>query len=139
MKVSKKLLGLLDKAIAREMQVSIQYMWQHVMGKGLESGPVRDTFKEIAIVEMEHAEAIAERLSLLGGVPTTKPDPITIGDTLTEMLELDAKAEEEAIELYREIIEVAENEKDYTTRNLFEGILADEEEHLDEFNNLLGK
>lgn len=139
MKVSKKLLEMLNDAIAREMQVSIQYMWQHVMGKGLESGPVRDTFKEIAITEMEHAEEIAERLSFLGGTPTTKPDPITVGESLTEMLELDVKAEEEAIELYRQIIELAESEKDYTTRNLFEDILADEEEHLDEFNNLLGK
>ncbi|MEM3581585.1 MAG: ferritin, partial [Candidatus Bathyarchaeia archaeon] len=27
---SKKLLEMLNDAIAREMQVSIQYMWQHV-------------------------------------------------------------------------------------------------------------
>jgi len=136
---SKKLLELIDQAIAREMQVSIQYMWQHVLATGLESGPVKDTFKEIAINEMGHAEDIAERLSFLGGMPTTKPAPITIGESIKEMLDLDVKAEEEAIELYRSIIELAESEKDYTTRKLFEEILADEEEHLDEFFCLLGK
>jgi bacterioferritin len=33
---SKKLLELLNKGIARELRVSIQYMWQHVLAKGIE-------------------------------------------------------------------------------------------------------
>jgi len=34
-KVSAELLDLLNKAIAREIQVSIQYMWQHVLWQGM--------------------------------------------------------------------------------------------------------
>jgi bacterioferritin len=138
-KASSKLTDMLNKAIAREIQVSVQYMWQHVMAKGLESAEIADIFEEVAISEMKHAEKIAERIFYFDITPTTKPDPIKVGGTLKEMLEYDAKAEEEAIDLYKEIIKVAAAEGDSTTRLLFEQILADEEAHHDTFTTLLGK
>ena len=55
------------------------------------------------------------------------------------MLEVDARAEEEAIDLYKEIIKQAASEGDSTTRLLFEEILAEEEDHHDTFTTLLGK
>jgi bacterioferritin len=55
------------------------------------------------------------------------------------MLKYDAKAEEEAIDLYKKIIKQATTEGDSTTRLLFEQILADEEGHHDTFTTLLGK
>jgi bacterioferritin len=134
---SKKLLELMNKGIARELQVAIQYMWQHVTVTGIKGAMVEDVFKEIAITEMKHAEEIAERLAYLGGIPTIKPDPIFVGSDLTEMLKLDEKAEEEAIRLYNQTIKVASDEGDSTTRRLFEKILAEEEEHLDTFSKLL--
>ena len=134
---SKKLLELMNKGIARELQVAIQYMWQHVLVTGLKGAMVADVFKEIAITEMKHAEEIAERLAYLGGIPTLKPDPIFVGSDLEEMLRLDEKAEEEAITLYRQTIKVAGDEGDSTTRRLFERILAEEEEHIDTFSKLL--
>ncbi len=136
---SERLKELLNQAIARELQVSIQYMWQHVLAKGLCSPAVRDIFKKIAITEMKHAEAIAERLDYLGGKPTTQPAPITVGETLEEMIRIDLKAEEEAIALYRQIIEQAVSENDYVTEDLFRSILAEEEEHHNEFQSLLGQ
>ncbi|RLF95300.1 ferritin, partial [Thermococci archaeon] len=120
--MSEKLLDLLNEAIARELQVSIQYMWQHVLWKGPEGLAVKDEFKRIAISEMKHAEAIAERLAYLGGTPTTKPDPIFVGESLKEMLEQDKKDEEKAIELYKEIIDLATKEGDITTARLFRKI-----------------
>ncbi len=138
-KASSRLADLLQKAIARELQVSIQYMWQHVMAKGLESAEIAETFEKVGIVEMKHAEKIAERLFYFDITPTTRPDPIKVGGTLKEMLEADTRAEEEAIDLYKEIIKQASTENDTTTRLLFEQILADEEEHHDTFTTLLGK
>ncbi len=134
---SKELQDMLNKGIAREIQVSIQYMWQHVLWKGVKGFAVKDELKEIAITEMKHAEAIAERLAYLGGTPTTKPDPIFVGENLKEMLELDKKAEEDAIALYRQTIEMAQKEGDTTTARLFRQILSDEEEHHDIFSGLL--
>ena len=100
---------------------------------------VSEGFKEIAIDEMKHAEKIAERLWYLGDKPTTKPDPIFVGTTLQEMLEFDVKAELEAINMYKEIMEVAEKEGDSATREIFEEIEENEEEHHDFFTSLLEK
>ena len=136
---SKKLIELLNRGIARELQVSIQYMWQHILAKGVESAAVEDIFREIAITEMKHAEEIAERLAYLGGTPTLKPDSIFVGESLKEMLQTDVKAEEEAIALYKQTIKVADEEGDITTRRLFEEILGAEEEHHDTFTKLLEK
>lgn len=134
---SKQLMDLMNKAIARELQVAIQYMWQHVQWKGVKAYAVQGELKKIAITEMKHAEAIAERLNYFGGIPTTKPEPIFVGTTLKEMIAQDKKDEEGAVKLYKQIIEMAEKEGDTTSKKLFEGILADEEEHLDFFVGLL--
>ncbi|MEM2839507.1 MAG: ferritin-like domain-containing protein [Thermoplasmata archaeon] len=133
---SKKLLDLLNKSIAREIQVSVQYMWQHVQWMGPDHFAVSDKFKEIAVEEMKHAEKIAERLWYLGGVPTTKPAPILVGSTLWTMVDNDIKAELEAIDLYRTVIKVAKEEGDNTTKFIFEEILEQEEDHHDFFTSL---
>ena len=138
-KASTKLTDMLQQAIAREIQVTVQYMWQHIMAKGLESAEIADVFEDAAIEEMKHAEKIAERIFYFDVVPTTKPAPIVVVSGLKEMLEADAKAEEEAIDLYKAIIKQADAEGDSTTRLLFEQILADEERHHDTFTTLLGK
>lgn len=133
---SKKLLEMLNDAIAREMQVSIQYMWQHVQWSGVKGFAVQEELKKVAITEMKHAEAIAERLFYLGGTPTTKPTEIFVGKTLKEMIQRNVKDEENAINLYKQIIAQARKEKDETTAFLFEEILKDEEEHHDLFTTL---
>jgi bacterioferritin len=134
---SKKLLELMKRGIARELQVSIQYMWQHVLVTGINGAVVEGIFKDIAITEMKHAEEIAERLASIGGSPTVKPNNVVVGSTLEEMLRFDQGAEEEAITLYKQTIKVASDEGDITTRRLFEKILAEEEEHVDTFGKLL--
>jgi bacterioferritin len=136
-KVSDKLKDMLNKAIARELQVSIQYMWQHVQVVGVKGVAVQDKFKQTAIIEMKHAEKIAERLWYLEGTPTVKPAAIDVGDNLKEFLELDTKAEVEAIEMYKGIIELAQKEGDVTTAFMFKEILEEEEEHHDLFTTML--
>jgi bacterioferritin len=157
MNTSAWLLDSLNSAIAREMQVSIQYMLQHAIWNAQESddsqrahvkkskflgshsyswltGP---SLKKIAITEMKHAEAIAERIAQLGEEPTTEPSPITIGKTPREILEIDMAAEAGAIQLYGEIISMAIKESDDITGRLFNKILSDEENHLKVFSSLL--
>ena len=156
-KAVSELLDLLNKAIARELQVSIQYMFQHSLGTdqkfavpGKSPSARRTKFvasrssywlpgaslKKIAIAEMRHAEAIAERVVRLGGEPTTQPAPITLGETIREMLENDREQERGAIHLYRQIINVAEEKGDDATKSLFVRILADEEKHHQTFVDL---
>ena len=134
---SKELLELLNKGIAREIQVSVQYMWQHVQWAGIAHFSVKDELKKIAVSEMKHAEVIAERLFYLGGVPTTKPEPIFVGKTLKEMLAKDMKDEDDAVKLYKKTILLAEKEGDITTAQIFKKILQDEEDHHDFFQSVL--
>jgi len=135
--VSQKLLDFLNKGIARELQVSIQYMWQHVQVTGTDGVIVEDILRKTAIAEMKHAERLAERLDYLNGVSTTKPDPIFVGGSLIEMLKQNEQDEEKAITLYKQAIQVATREGDYTTRRLLEEILAEEEDHINTFGKLL--
>ncbi|MFW9831395.1 MAG: bacterioferritin, partial [Candidatus Thorarchaeota archaeon] len=134
---SKKLLEMLNKAVAMEMQVSIQYMCQHVRIYVMYSESIGSTLKDIAIEEMKHAEAIAERVDYLGGEPTTKPATITVGNTAEKMLTYDKKAEENTIKFYREIIAQSQSEGDIVSRRLFEDILIDEENHHNILKTLL--
>jgi len=136
-KVSKALLNQLNEAIARELQVAIQYMWQHVQWGGVKGFAVQSELRSIAIAEMKHAESIAERLYYLGGIPTTKPTPIFVGKTLKQMISQDVKDEENAIKLYTQIVEMARKEGDETTNRLFREILQQEEDHHDTFTTLL--
>jgi bacterioferritin len=135
--VSERLLDLLNKGVAKELQVSIQYMWQHVQVTGLDGAVVKNIFRKISIKEMKHAEKLAERLNYLNGVPGTKPDPIFVGGSLIEMLKQDEQDEEESIVLYKRAIQVASEEGDFTTRHLLEEILSEEETHIDTFGKLL--
>ena len=134
---SQKLLELLNKGIARELQVSIQYMWQHIQVTGIDGASVEDIFRKTAIAEMKHAERLSERLDYLNGVPTTKLDPIFVRGSLVEMLVQDERDEEAAITLYQQAIQVAVDEGDFTTRRLLEEILAEEEGHVNTFGRLL--
>ena len=135
-KASAKLLDLLNQAIARELQVAIQYMWQHVQWRGVKAYAVNDEIKKIAIVEMKHAETIAERLFYLGAKPTTKPEPIFVGTTLKSMIERNIKDEANAIKLYKTIIETARKDGDEVTNLMFRHILEDEENHHDFFSSV---
>jgi bacterioferritin len=138
-KASPKLTEMMNQAIAGELQAIVQYMWHHIMVKGLSSSSLMDVFEDISEEEMKHAEKIAERLFYFDVNPTTKPNPIAVGGDATQMLKADVKAEEEAITLYKDIIKQAASEGDDTTRLLFEEILADEERHHDTFTTLLGQ
>jgi bacterioferritin len=92
--------------------------------------------KEVAIQEMKHAEAFAERILFLKGTPTSKPDgEAKKGQTIEAMLATDIGLESQAIKMYNEAAEVCAQEKDQISKQLFEKILGDEEDHLNFFDN----
>ena len=135
----KRLLDILNESIARELGALTQYMWQHVMIKGLESPEIGEIIKKTAMAEMKHAEKFAERLDYLGGVPTTKPTPIKVGGDTIKMLKSDVGLEEDAIKLYKQAIKLCQTLNDPASRLLYEEILTDEEGHHYAFTTLLAK
>jgi bacterioferritin len=135
----KKLIDELNKGVAREITAIIQYSYHHVMAEGLESPALSEMFEKVAKEEMEHMEEFSDRINYLGGVPTTKPNPIKVGGTLKQMAENDLELEYQAVKLYKGQIAIAKEIGDTTTRLMLEKILTAEEEHADKWETVLKK
>ncbi|KKM20898.1 hypothetical protein LCGC14_1640900 [marine sediment metagenome] len=138
-KASAKFIDALNEALTEELASIIQYLWDHILARGLESPAIGDMFKELSMVEMKHAYAIAERIDLLGGVPTTAVGPIKIGGDLHKMVDDNLRLEYDAIEMYKKLVKTAEAEGDPVSRRLLEEILGDTEEHANKLEAVLGK
>ncbi len=146
-KVTPEYLNLLNQAVSREIQVAIQYMLQHAKMEKLIRKIIPENIlldkttydavgkflREIAIQEMKHAADVMERIYYLGGSATTKSGKVSVGNTLSEFARNGVKAEEEALVLYRKIIEAAAKMEDWETREMFEKIYTEEEKHLFKF------
>jgi bacterioferritin len=146
-KVTSEYFDLLNQAVSREIQVSVQYMLQHAkMEKLLRKiipenilldkttyDAVGKFLREFAMQEMKHAATIMERIYYLGGSASTKASKPVIGNSLSEFAKNGVKAEEEALILYRKIIDAAGKIEDWETREVFEKIYGEEEKHLFKF------
>jgi bacterioferritin len=134
------MIDTLNELRSRELAVVVQYMRQHYVVTGAEGLALAGEFKEVAITEMKHAEALGERIDFLGGDPTTKPYQIMTGaKTLEKMAAEDLASEKDAVKLYSAAIKKAMDAGDVVTRRLLEEILGDEEDHVNTFQTMLGK
>ncbi|MEX2524348.1 MAG: ferritin-like domain-containing protein [Gammaproteobacteria bacterium] len=135
---------ILNEALATELVCVLRYKRHYYMADGIASEMVANEFLEHAQQEQDHADQIAVRITQLGGEPDFSPDGLASrshseyveGDTLKEMIQEDLVAERIAIDSYREMIQYL-GDRDPTTRNMLEGILAVEEEHADDMASLL--
>ena len=91
-----------------------------------------DFIKKQSIDEMKHAEALIERILFLDGTPNlTELLHLTVGQNVKEQIESDLKLELNAVAMYNASIKVARDEGDNASRELFERLLKDEENHVD--------
>ncbi len=82
--------------------------------------------------EMRHAETLTDRIIFLEALPNyQRLFHVRIGQTITEMFQADRQVEVEAIDRLRRGVEVMRAKGDITSANIFEAILADEEDHID--------
>lgn len=135
--MSQKVIDLLNAARARELTAITQYMAQHYELEDGDFGRLASRIKEIAIQEMKHAEDLAERILFLKGEPTSKPDAgAKKGQEISDMLATDVTLETQAIKMYNEAAVTCAEEKDQISKQLFEKLLGEEEEHLNIFENI---
>lgn len=135
---------LLNAALATEYVCVLRYYRHYFMAKGMLADSIKAEFLEHAQQEQEHAGKLAERIVQLGGEPDLNPDTLTArshaeykeGTDLRDMVRENLIAERIAIDSYREMIDFI-GDKDTTTKRILEHILAQEEEHADEFADLL--
>ncbi|MGB1539939.1 MAG: bacterioferritin [Rickettsiales bacterium] len=87
---------------------------------------------EESIDEMKHADVIADRILLIGGLPNFQDmGRLHIGETPAEMIKADHDMEVKAIKDLRDSIAVCEEHNDITSSNLLQDILEGEEGHHD--------
>ncbi|MFQ5863064.1 MAG: bacterioferritin [Candidatus Brocadiales bacterium] len=134
----KKIVEILNKALTEEITALLQYIQHHYLYKGSNAQSVKELLKKQSFTEMDHAYKLGERIAALGGMPTTRPNPLKVPKKSIEMIKVNLQDERDAIGDLRKWIKVLDKEGDYTSRNMLEGILADEEEHVAELEALLG-
>ncbi len=92
-----------------------------------------------SVDEMRHAEILTDRILFLDALPNfQRLFPLRIGQTVTQMFQADMAVEVEAVDRLRRGIEYMRGVSDVTSANLFESILADEEDHIDYLETQLG-
>src|ERR1700759_887124 len=127
-----KVIDYLNKGLRHELTAINQY-WLHYRLLGnwglLDMAKV---WRKESIEEMEHADRLIERIIFLDGFPNMQVlDPLHIGQDVKEVLDCDLKAEISARSLYEEAATHCHGVRDYVTRDLFEKLMKDEEDHID--------
>jgi bacterioferritin len=132
MKGDGKVVEYLNKALTNELTAINQY-WLHyrvLHNWGLTK--LAEFERHESIDEMKHADALADRILFLDGLPNFQAiNKLKVGETVEEILKADLALEMEAIPLLRDAIQHCETVRDYVSREVFERILENEEEHVD--------
>ena len=127
-----KVIEFLNKALTNELTAINQY-WLHY--RVLDNWGVTrlaEYERHESIDEMKHADALADRILFLDGLPNFQAiHKLKVGETVEEILRSDLALEMEALPLLKEAIAHCETVRDYTSREVFERILESEEEHVD--------
>ena len=132
MKGEAQVIERLNEALFLELGAVNQY-WVHyrfLADWGLQK--LADKERKESIEEMHHADWFTDRILFLDGFPNMQVlDPLRIGQNVKEIIECDLAAEHSARNLYQEAATYCHGVKDYVSRDLFEGLMKDEEGHID--------
>src|SRR5512144_1907662 len=133
MKGNEKVIEHLNARLTEELTAINQYMVHAEMCDNWGYERLHKMIEKRAIDEMKHAEKLIARILFLDGRPiVSNLNKIHIGAEVAKMHENDRLAEEDAIKGYNESIRLAVEVGDNGTRELLEGILKEEEDHIDE-------
>lgn len=132
MKGDPKVVDYLNQALTNELTAINQY-WLHYRvldNWGLKK--LAEYERHESIEEMQHADQLAERILFLEALPNFQAiHRLKVGETVEEVLKADLALENEAIPLLKEAAAYCQDVKDFTSGQIFENILKNEEEHVD--------
>lgn len=132
MKGDPTVIDFLNRALTNELTAINQY-WLHY--RTLDHWGVHklaEYERHESIDEMKHADVLAERILFFDALPNFQAiHKLKVGESVEEILKADLALEMEAIPLLRDAVAHCESVRDYTSREIFERILENEEEHVD--------
>jgi len=132
MKGNELVLKTLNDLLADELTAINQYMVHAEMCDNWGYAGLAEVIEKRAITEMKHAEKHIARILFLEGKPTVSVlNKINIGADVLTQLKNDHAAEVVAINGYNKGIKQAAELGDNGTREMLQGILVDEEAHID--------
>jgi len=127
-----KVIAALNEALKEELTAINQYFLHAEMCENWHYDKLGDYIKKQSIDEMKHAEVLIERILFLDATPNmTELMHLTVGRNVKEQVESDLKLEIDAVAMYNRAIQIAREEGDNASRELFERLLKDEEDHVD--------
>jgi bacterioferritin len=132
MKGNERIIAKLNERLKDELAAINQYFLHAEMCEDWGFLKLHEIIEKRAIEEMKHAEALIARILFLEGMPTVSElGAIKIGKSVEQQFHNDASDEKEAVDGYNEGVRLATEVGDNGTKELFESLLRDEEEHLD--------
>jgi bacterioferritin len=132
MKGDGRVLDYLNQALTNELTAINQYWLHYRMLHNWGVHKLAAYERHESIDEMKHADTLADRILFLEGLPNFQAlHKLKIGETIEEILKADLALELEAIPLLKDAIQHCEAVRDYVSREIFERILENEEEHVD--------
>ena len=132
MKGDPRVIELLNEALKNELTATNQYWLHYRLLHNWGVGRLAAFERSESIDEMKHADRLAERILFLDGLPNFQLlGRLRIGENVEEILHADHDLELEAITQLRGAVRHCEEVSDFISRELFEEILDNEEEHVD--------
>jgi bacterioferritin len=137
MKGNDKLIATLNSLLSDELTAINQYMVHSEMCANWGYDKLHHQIEKRAVDEMKHAEKLIGRILFLEGIPiVSQLRKVSIGSDVAGQLASDHGAEADAIRAYNDAILQAGEVKDFATREILEGILTDEDRHIDGIEEL---
>ncbi len=135
-----KVLGFLGRALSLELSAVQQFSTQARLVATWGLGEAAESFRKEAGEELQHADRIIERMLAVGVVPNASQlRPVQIATELSALLEINRQFEAEAVKLYQSAANHCVAAGDHDSRIFFEGLLEEEQQHLDELTDWLNR
>src|SRR5690242_15916329 len=131
MRGNAQVIAQLNLALKEELTAINQYFLHAEMCHNWGYHALGDYIKKQSIDEMKHAEELIERLLFLDATPSMELMELSIGQNVKAQLEADLKLEINAVAMYNKAVQIARDNADDASRDLFAKLLRDEEEHVD--------